>query len=90
MAAAGGLEPELVGHGGQDAGLVLGLSRQQRDGALWLEIENGPQLGQDVQGHSSGTGVTQELAVVLDVEGLRRSHTLVARLRLAAADGEVR
>ena len=50
MAAVGGLEPELAGEGGQDAGLVFGLGGQQRGGAAGLEVEGGPQLGQDVQG----------------------------------------
>ena len=49
MAAGGGLGHQLGGEGGQDAGLVFGLGGQQLGGALGLEVEDGPQAGQDVQ-----------------------------------------
>ena len=45
----GGFEPELAGEGGQDAGLVFGLGGQQRGGTVRLQVQDGPQLGQDVQ-----------------------------------------
>ena len=49
MAAAPGFGLELAGQGGQDAGLVFGLGRQRPRGAFGLEVEDGPQVGQDVQ-----------------------------------------
>ena len=36
-----------------------------------------------------GAGEAQRLAVVLDADGLRRLHGLVARLRQGGADGKV-
>jgi hypothetical protein len=49
VAAAGGLGDQLGGQGGQDAGLAFGLGRQDPEGAFGLEVEDGPQVGQDVQ-----------------------------------------
>ena len=49
MAAAGGFSHQLGGQGGQDAGLVFGLGRQRPRGAFGLEVEDGPQVGEDVQ-----------------------------------------
>jgi hypothetical protein len=40
---------ELIGQGGQDAGLVFGLGRQQPGGAAGLKIQDGPQAAEDVQ-----------------------------------------
>ena len=39
----------MCGEGGQDAGLVFGLGGQQPGGAGGLEVQDGPQAGQDVQ-----------------------------------------
>ena len=49
VAAGGGLGHQLGGEGGQDAGLVFGLGGQQPGGAPGLEVQDGPQAGQDVQ-----------------------------------------
>ena len=49
VAAAGGFGGQLGGQGGQDAGLVFGLGRQGPRGAFGLEVQDGPQVGQDVQ-----------------------------------------
>ena len=49
MAAAGGFGGQLGGQGGQDAGLVFGLGRQGPRGAFGLEVQDGPQVGEDVQ-----------------------------------------
>ena len=49
MAAAGGLGHQLGGEGGQDAGLVFGLSRQQPGVTAGLQVEDRPEAGQDVQ-----------------------------------------
>ena len=49
MAAAVGLDAELVGQGGQDAGLVLGLGGHQAGAAAGLQVQHRPQLGCDVQ-----------------------------------------
>ncbi len=38
MAAAGGFQPKLIGQGGQDAGLVFGLGREQAGGAAGLQV----------------------------------------------------
>ena len=50
VGAAGGLGHQLGGQGGQDAGLVFGLGRQQAGGAVGLEVQDRPQGGRDVQG----------------------------------------
>jgi hypothetical protein len=49
VAAAGGFQPELIGQGRQDAGLVFGLRREQPGGAAGLKIQDGPQAAEDVQ-----------------------------------------
>ena len=49
VAAAAGLGAELFGQGGQDAGLVFGLGRDQAGAADGLQVQHGPQFGQDVQ-----------------------------------------
>ena len=49
VAAAVGLGAELVGQGGQDAGLVFGLGGDQGRGAGGLQVQHRPQLGCDVQ-----------------------------------------
>ena len=49
MAAAVGLGAELVGQGGQDAGLVFGLGGDQGGAAGGLQVQHRPQLGCDVQ-----------------------------------------
>ena len=48
VAAAGGLGRELGGQGGQDAGLVFGLGGDQAGGAFRLQVQHGPQGGEDV------------------------------------------
>ena len=50
VGAAGGLGHQLGGQGGQDAGLVLGLGRQQAGGPVGLEVQDRPQGRRDVQG----------------------------------------
>ena len=49
VAAAVGLDAELVGQGGQDAGLVFGLGGDQGGAAGGLQVQHRPQLGCDVQ-----------------------------------------
>lgn len=49
MAAAVGLDAELVGQGGQEAGLVLGLGGDQPGAAAGLQVQHRPQFGQDVE-----------------------------------------
>jgi len=49
VAAGVGLGAELGGQGGQDAGLVFGLSGDQAGTAGGLQVQHRPQLGQDVQ-----------------------------------------
>ena len=49
VAAAVGLDPELVGQGGQDARLVLGLGGQQSGMPVAVDRQHRPQLGCDVQ-----------------------------------------
>ena len=49
VAAAGGFGGQLGGQGGQDAGLVFGLGGQRPRGAFGLEVQDGPQVGQDVE-----------------------------------------
>ena len=44
-----GLGAELVGQGGQDAGLVFGLGGDQGGAAGGLQVQHRPQLGCDVQ-----------------------------------------
>ena len=49
MTAALGFGLELVGQGGQDAGLVFGLGGQQDRGPQRLQVQDRPQAGRDVQ-----------------------------------------
>ena len=49
VAAARCLGHELGGQSGQDTGLVLGLGGQEPGIAPGLEIEHGPQVGEDVE-----------------------------------------
>ena len=55
VAAAVGLDAELVGQGGQDAGLVFGLGGDQGGAAGGLQVQHRPQLGQRCPGRT-GTG----------------------------------
>ena len=55
VAAAVGLGAELVGQGGQDAGLVFGLGGEQAGAAGGLQVQHRPQLGQRCPGRT-GTG----------------------------------
>ncbi|MGH3185688.1 MAG: hypothetical protein ACRDPY_00710 [Streptosporangiaceae bacterium] len=49
VAAAGGLGDQLGGQRRQDAGLIFGLGGKQAGAAVGLEVEHGPQFGEDVQ-----------------------------------------